>query len=201
MTPRSSRVLLVGLLVAFGVGCGAAPATEDAIDDGFLDAGGKADLDIAEGSPEARGVLTVVNSARYRELKLEAGLSPNAAWNIVMHRAGPDERDHTADDDPFDSLAELDAVSFVGTTAFAQLVAYADDLGLIVHGPTGSLLERIQALDGMFPEGRGAGQSRLVLEGQLEPRLVPSVGERGFDLEPLIGETHRSSIMTCRCRR
>ncbi len=139
-------------------GCAGSSTGDDPIDDSFLGGNGKTDTGISEGSPEARGVLKVVNSKRYRELKDNAGLAPNAAWNIVMHRAGPDELDNTADDDPFDSLAELDAVPFVGAGTFSKLVEYADELGLIDHGSEGPLLARIEALDAMFPAGRGAGK-------------------------------------------
>jgi hypothetical protein len=153
----SSKIWL-GLVVCAGVGCASPGSSQDSIDDRFLGADGKADTGIEEGSAEARGMLTLVNTRRYRELKEQAGLYSNAAWNIVMHRAGADRLDNTADDDPFDSLAELDAVSYVGTVTFEKLLAYAYELGLVVDGPGGTLLERIAVLEGMFPSGHGAGR-------------------------------------------
>jgi phosphatidylserine/phosphatidylglycerophosphate/cardiolipin synthase-like enzyme len=56
------------------------------------------------------------------ELLLAAGITKKAASGIVAHRAGADAQTGTADDNPFDDAAELDAVPFVGPATFQKLV-------------------------------------------------------------------------------
>ncbi|MCA9622102.1 MAG: hypothetical protein KC731_23925, partial [Myxococcales bacterium] len=55
----------------------------------------------------------------------EVGLDKRAAENIIAHRDGADALPETSDDDLFESIAELDAVPYVGDTALALLAAYA----------------------------------------------------------------------------
>jgi len=54
-----------------------------------------------------------------------AGLTATQAANIISHRNGPDGVYGTADDNPFDSIAELDAVSGIDAAAIETLKAYA----------------------------------------------------------------------------
>src|SRR6188768_893671 len=80
------------------------------VEDGEHDAAtGKADS-IAEGSANARTILGLVNDGGVNDAELdnEAGLSARVAEAIIKHRDGTDREFGTADDDPFDSLAELD---------------------------------------------------------------------------------------------
>lgn len=120
--------LLAPLAAVVATGC----ATEDPdIEDGereqFPD--GKADGGLEDGTPEARGVLALVNdrSVTLDELDLDAGLSSRVARNIIAHREGPDGS--------FDTLAELDAVPYVGPATLRQLLAYARDTGRVVAAP------------------------------------------------------------------
>jgi len=53
------------------------------------------------------------------------GLTVRAAANIVAHRDGADASCGTPDDDPFDTVSELDGVPYVGTAALDALRAYA----------------------------------------------------------------------------
>lgn len=55
------------------------------------------------------------------------GLDRRAAENIVVHRDGPDGVTPSGDDDRFDGVAELDAISYVGESAFAKLQQYATE--------------------------------------------------------------------------
>jgi phosphatidylserine/phosphatidylglycerophosphate/cardiolipin synthase-like enzyme len=124
-----ASLLLAALLTPAG-GCGG----DDPLDGeaaGFPD--GKADGGIDEGSAEARAVLALVNDRRVDVATLdgEGGLHLTAATNIVAHRDGPDGVPGTADDDPYDSLAELDAVPFVGPVALARLLDLARARGLV----------------------------------------------------------------------
>src|SRR6185503_12561957 len=86
----------------------ALPACMDGdVEDGENDAfpSGKADGGIDEGSPEAIGVLQLVNDSAETAatLKSGAGVSSRVAGNIVKHRDGADGMAGTADDDKFDT--------------------------------------------------------------------------------------------------
>jgi DNA uptake protein ComE-like DNA-binding protein len=80
---------------------------------------------------ERDAVLEVVNTASFGELDLDAELDKRAAEHIVAHRDGADASLGTADDDPFETLGELDAVPYVGPAAITKLVLYAESLGLL----------------------------------------------------------------------
>ncbi|MBM3314974.1 amidohydrolase family protein, partial [candidate division WOR-3 bacterium] len=79
---------------------------------------------------EWAAVLAFVNSARAtaRTLDFGVGLDPRAAANVVRLRDGADGRFGTGDDDRFETVAELDAVPYVGNTALAKLKAYVESL-------------------------------------------------------------------------
>jgi phosphatidylserine/phosphatidylglycerophosphate/cardiolipin synthase-like enzyme len=106
-------------------GCGADAEVEDGENDSF---GGKADS-IAEGSAEANGILALVNdpAVDFEELDVDAGLSSRVARNIIDRR-------------PFETLAALDAVPYVGTATLNALLAYAREKGLVNAGPTISVI-------------------------------------------------------------
>src|SRR5262252_2041636 len=75
---------------------------EDGRDDAFL-VGGKSDISgIAEGSPEALGVLAVANTVPEDRLVAPApdgvGLSTKAVDNLIYVRFGDDETPGTPDD-------------------------------------------------------------------------------------------------------
>ena len=119
--PAGMRTALFALVIAIG-GCAASDLdVEDGENAGF---GGKADGGLEEGSAEARGVLALVNdlAVGFEELDVAAGLSSRAARNIVEAR-------------PFESLAELDRVPYVGPATLNQLLAYAEETGRVVELP------------------------------------------------------------------
>jgi DNA uptake protein ComE-like DNA-binding protein/uracil-DNA glycosylase len=58
-------------------------------------------------------------------LQKNVGLTSTQANNIINHRNGPDATFGTSDDDPFDSIAELDAVPYVGTATITKIKTYA----------------------------------------------------------------------------
>ncbi|MGE0551236.1 MAG: hypothetical protein AB7R00_29530 [Kofleriaceae bacterium] len=109
--------------------------TEDARDDDFLQ-DGKSDVGgVAEGSPVALAVLAVVNDST-REVFLEhVMISELATDSLLAARAGQDAVAGTDDDVRFATLAELDAVPYMGPGVFAKLVAYADPDGLLRDDP------------------------------------------------------------------
>lgn len=124
---------LVSLLAVTGPACVSAEV-EDGERDGFPS--GKADGGIDEGSPEALGVLALVNDAQMSatRLKADAGVTIRVANNIVNHRRGADAQDGSADDDPFDTLAELDAIPYVGPATLNALLELARERGLVGGG-------------------------------------------------------------------
>ena len=81
---------------------------------------------VAHGQSDAE-LLEFVNhcTTTYTVLTDDVGLASNAAANIVAHRDGPDATCGTGDDDPFDTVEELDGVPYVGSTAIEALRAYA----------------------------------------------------------------------------
>lgn len=111
----------------------------DGRDDDFL-ADGKTDSGIAEGSREAIGVLRVANTTSLAVLRNDVGLAHEAASNIVAYRSGDDEMVGTSDDMRLTTLAELDAIPFIGPIAFAQLLDYARAHDLIPPPADGSLV-------------------------------------------------------------
>jgi hypothetical protein len=102
------------------------PRDEDVIVDGKSDA-----FDIAEGSPDALGVLDLVNEADRDMFRTKIGLAENAYTQILKHKAGADGVNGNADDVAFATLTELDEVPFVGLQAFEKLIKYARSHGYV----------------------------------------------------------------------
>src|SRR5689334_2676986 len=101
-------------------------------EDGANDAAtGKADSPISENSADARLVLGLVNDGGVSDAELdnEAGLSTRVAEAIVKYRDGADREFGTADDNAFDTLAELDAIPYLGPVAMRALLSYAKRTG------------------------------------------------------------------------
>jgi hypothetical protein len=90
---------------------------------------------VVEGTSDSEGltaseitrILAVANRATLAQLDVGAGLDRRAAEGIVTRRDGGDRTLGTADDDRFDTLAELDAVPWVGAAALQDLLVYADE--------------------------------------------------------------------------
>jgi hypothetical protein len=117
------------LTLTLAAGC-TSGVEEDGKDDSFI-TGGKADsAGIEEGSPQALGVLDAANQASIEELD-NLPLSSRAVDNLMYFRLGDDGRPGTEDDGVFKTLAELDAIPFIGPIAFQRLLAYAEAKGLV----------------------------------------------------------------------
>lgn len=121
-TSSTSRDLAVAL-AALLVGCaGTDTATSDHA------AGAASDDETswvapAEGSCEALAMLAAANSATEAELDGEAKLDRRAVDGILAAR-------------PFETLAELDEVAYVGGKALSALAAFAkDDMDACAHAP------------------------------------------------------------------
>jgi hypothetical protein len=65
-------------------------------------------------------------STTYEVLNTKVGLSTTISNNIINHRNGSDKIFGTSDDNPYDSIAELDAVPYVGATTITTIKTYAD---------------------------------------------------------------------------
>jgi len=127
------RIVLAGYMVVM-MGC-VHEREGDGRDDAFIGAG-KADTGgVGDGSREAAGVLRVANEISVETLRAAppdgVGLISEAANNISYFRLGDDGVPGTFDDGVFRSLAELDAIPFVGPIAFHQLLAYAETNGFV----------------------------------------------------------------------
>ncbi len=109
---------LASLSLLFVVGC--APV---AVDPAEIPSAVAASLPPAD----AQGVLDLVNYPATDAALLDGavGLDARAAQNIVAHRNGPDGISPSADDVYFTTIAQLDAVPYVGDAAFQKLDAYA----------------------------------------------------------------------------
>ncbi len=124
------RALFAILSVAFLVACGEPPAE---LAEGVLSESARVP---EEGSPEALGILALLNDASttFEILDDDAGLDKRAATNLIARRDGPDGRFNTRDDVPYATIAEVDAVAWVGDAAIGALLAYAADNGFIRSG-------------------------------------------------------------------
>ncbi|MFN0246912.1 MAG: hypothetical protein ACKV2T_08380 [Kofleriaceae bacterium] len=117
---------LISALVAIPA-CATEQVSDGDFEDGENDSiGGKSDSP-AEGSSAALAILAVVNDTGVDEAKLDnvVGLSTRVAEAIVKHRDGEDREWGTDDDNPFDTLAELDAIPYVGPITISTISTYA----------------------------------------------------------------------------
>jgi hypothetical protein len=166
--------VLAGLL-AFGGGCtghGGGSDAGDAVGDDFL-ADGKADTGgVVDGSAAAWGVLAVVNEATLAVLREDVGLSRRAAEAIDAYKLGDDVEAGTADDEKFTSLAELDAVPYVGPLAFAALLEYATENGYLEEPPI--------PLDDPFDPDACAGPAMTMEQAQALRASDPVLGTYEF---------------------
>ena len=91
---------------------------------------------VLDGSPEAVGILNFLNASTttFDVLDIETRLDVRAARGLIHHRNGPDGEYGTWDDDLFDSIAEADAVKWVGDGAINRILVTAGLLGWIPEG-------------------------------------------------------------------
>jgi hypothetical protein len=129
---RTAAALGAALLLSSACAGEADPGTqaEDAELDSFLQ--GKADGLAAEVPVgiEACAVLRTANRLDEEALIADVGLAERTTANLLAHRAGPDGVLGTSDDDPSETLAELDAIPYVGRIALKLLREYAADAGM-----------------------------------------------------------------------
>ena len=135
MKSIGSRHVLVWSVAAL-VSCGAPSGGDEADPDGPAGGGGKADdLDavaLVEGTPPAVGLLRFANDpgTTVELLREEADVPATAAANLVAVRDGDDR----AAPDPFDSVAEVDAVPGVGPVSLQRMLDFAVAAGFVPEG-------------------------------------------------------------------
>ena len=127
----SRQTTLFLLVSTLGIGC--ADRDPAALEGLGISADGKS---IDEGSPEAVGLLDFLNDPGTTLTVLDdhVPLDRRAAGNLMAHRNGGDATFGTSDDDLFGSVAEVDAVRWVGPKSLERMVAYADSLGFVPSG-------------------------------------------------------------------
>lgn len=115
----------------FATACGVGPG-----DDGGGTGIERTDSALVDGTPEGVGVLRLLNDPETTlvVLDVDASMNRRAAQALMAHRAGPDGRFGTRDDDRFDSIAEVDSVRYVGPTALGRLVAFAHASARVPEG-------------------------------------------------------------------
>jgi DNA uptake protein ComE-like DNA-binding protein len=121
-----SRTALVSTLVLSLVGCVEAP-DDPAVDIEAL---------VADGSPEAQGILGIANDGAFTAARFvaEVGLTTSPAQALVAHRDGPDGKPKTTDDHPFRTVAELAAVKGIGKVTIDRLLTFAGAHGYVPKG-------------------------------------------------------------------
>lgn len=110
---------LLALTLVAATGCVADDASPDGIDEpGISD--GKADgTELSD--CEKKAIVDYVNAGHSADELEAAGVHARAAQNLAAHRDGEDGVFGTEDDDLFDDIAEVDAVSYVGPVAMRAL--------------------------------------------------------------------------------
>jgi phosphatidylserine/phosphatidylglycerophosphate/cardiolipin synthase-like enzyme len=101
-------------------------AAEASPDESFMAADGRA-LGMTDTSDDGRAVVRAANLATVDELVSSdaVGLVATSAKSLVAYRRGPDGVDGTADDRTIATLAELDAVPWIGKRSLTHLLAWA----------------------------------------------------------------------------
>ncbi|MBZ4415774.1 proprotein convertase P-domain-containing protein [Myxococcus sp. RHSTA-1-4] len=137
MTSRSFFLAMsMGLPVLLSCG---APASGEPVGASVMVSQSQA---LADGTPASTGVLAFLNdrSTTLAVLDTEVPLEVRAAQGLIAWRAGPDGVENTADDRRFVSIAQVDAVPYVGPAALADLEWYARGTGRVAELPLDALV-------------------------------------------------------------
>ena len=182
---------LSGLFCLSIVACGSAP------EEGAGALGRANNSVITPGSPEEAAVLALVNDPTVDQPLLDddVGLDSRAATNIVAHRDGPDGTVGTSDDDGFDTIEELDAVSYVGESALDKLLAYAQAHGYMAgsEAPTEAELDYATLA---LANDHAVGQAALDDDVQLDSRAAKNIVEHRNGVDGLAGTADDRTFMS-----
>jgi hypothetical protein len=131
--------------------------------------GGKADGEELTDCAK-REIPAYLNGGVTRDALEAAGLHGRAAENLTKYRDGADGRFGTDDDDLFDTIEEVDAVSYVGPMAFSQLIAATADRCAM---PAGDI----------YADARDVTKSKIAFPAGTEaPRQYDYPSAPGFNL-------------------
>lgn len=146
---------------------------------------------LVAGSAEDVGVRAFLNDASTTQslLDVDVALDRRAAENLIAHRDGADGTFGTSDDDPFDSLGEIDAIPQVGPATLARIAQYAaahgwvpaghdllgiyDGVSFTVDEAAATLTLANEADDGWLDDDLGL--DRRAVDSILAARPIPSV--------------------------
>jgi len=152
---------------------------------------------VTEGTPEAAAVLALVNDPVVDQplLDVDVALDQRAATNIIAHRDGVDGVVGTSDDDPFDSIAELDAISYVGESALGKLLAYAQAHGYMpgTEAPTEDELIYVTLA---LVNDPSVGEAMLDDDVKLDSRAASNIVEYRNGVDELTGTADDRTFMT-----
>ena len=182
-----TNFLIVLVTIVLGAGCASEPDTGSWSETPLSDH----QAALKEHTPEAISVLAWLNGldATFDVLDNAVGLYSNTARNIVAHVRGPDGALGTRDDNPLDTIAELDAISRVGPRAMARILDYVEAIGGIRvedvegHTLTQAQVDRILEIVNHF--SRDALDFEIGLDKRAANNLVAS---RPFEAMDQIAE-------------
>ena len=143
------RIFSITLMMSLSWGC--AMPTTPTIDEPALPALGPADV----GNEDDLRALDFLNdpTTDLRTLDDEVGVNRRGARNLIAHRNGPDGVYPSYDDNPFQTLAEVESVRYVGPVSVQLIVDFARDRmiepGVMVEGILFSEAEEAAVLWGL----------------------------------------------------
>lgn len=119
------RFLAVLVLATFAAACG---NPEPSLDTEIPSEDPESEIDVVlpDESAEAQTILEFLNdgATTVELLDEQVALDVRAAENLVAHRDGADAVAGTSDDDLFESVEEVDAISYVGPAAIEKLTQF-----------------------------------------------------------------------------
>jgi len=155
------------------------------------------EVTIDSDSPEKAAVLALVNDPTVDQPLLDddVGLDRRAATNIIAHRDGADATVGTGDDDLFDSIAELDGISYVGQSALGKLLAYAQAHGYLpgTEAPTQAELDYATLA---LVNDPGVDQVALDDDVKLDSRAATNIVEFRNGVDALAGTADDRTFMS-----
>lgn len=167
---RISSVIVFAALIA----CDTAEVRPGLHDDGTASARAIPD----EGSDEATIALYLANTLDEETLDIDVTLDSRAAANIVDYRAGDDGVEGTDDDQQFETVAELDAISYVGSSAFTDLVDYGWAIGLTGEAVHGVLVGSAEE-EAVLYLANMLGEDALDVDVALDSRAAANIVDAG----------------------
>jgi len=178
---RSALALCLAIsALATVAGCGSAerpaPTGQDEAD--------ATEIPLVDGTPDAVGVFALLNdvTTTLEVLDDDARLDRRAAENLMAHRNGEDAEPGTEDDETFDTVADVDDVSWVGPSTLNRLAAFARESGWVpegdeVLGTYDEVTFSVNDAEAVLELVNTADEAQLDVEVGLDRRAVDSILE------------------------